>query len=139
MLMAATPCSARQAQRILAVAAAKAGVPVPEAAAALVARTEEVPLPARLERALRRAVRAARTPAEQDTVRPFPPGLVPNRARTEEVLARFRVCRKRLQGAPGDLEARRAMEDATYTLCVLMGRPTATEAVAAAQRLLGAA
>ncbi|MDX6762427.1 DUF5133 domain-containing protein, partial [Streptomyces sp. F8] len=63
-------------------------------------------------------------------------GLLPSRARTEEVLARFRAARDLLAQAPGDGAARGAMDDVAYTLCVLMGRSTVHEAVLAAERHL---
>lgn len=61
MLMATTPCSARDALRILATAADLADVSVEDLASAMTATSCGAALPARLERALRRAVEAART------------------------------------------------------------------------------
>ncbi|MFD3698390.1 DUF5133 domain-containing protein [Streptomyces sp. NPDC058646] len=128
--MAATPCSARDAERILAAAAALAGVTTGELEAAMTAAAGGTPLPAPIERALRHAVEAARTPAPP-TLRRI--GLTPSRARTEEVLTRLRACRARLAAAPADPDALRDMDDASYTLCVLMGRPSTHEAVLAAE------
>ncbi|MFJ3519351.1 DUF5133 domain-containing protein [Streptomyces sp. NPDC090131] len=59
-----------------------------------------------------------------------------SRVRTEEALRRLWECRARLVMAPEDIAAQRAMGDAAYTLCVLMGSPTAREAVIVAQRRL---
>ncbi|MEU9294114.1 DUF5133 domain-containing protein [Streptomyces sp. NPDC048266] len=134
VLMAATPCTARDAKRILAAAADLAQINVHDLGVVVVAGTEGTPPPGRIERALRRAVEAARSSAA-----PADPsvGLTPNRERTEEVLTRLRGCRARLAAAPGDPAAARAMDDAAYTLCVLMGRPTTYEAVLAAERHLG--
>ncbi|MEU2117404.1 DUF5133 domain-containing protein [Streptomyces sp. NPDC016459] len=134
VLMAATPCTTRDAKRILAAAADLARINVHDLAVAVVAGTEGTPLPARIERALRRAVEAART---SKASAPASVGLAPNRQRTEEVLTRLRGCRARLAAEPGDPAAARAMDDAAYTLCVLMGRPTTHDAVLAAERHLG--
>lgn len=134
MLMATTPCSARDAQRILATAADLAEVSAEELATAMTATSCGATLPARFERALRRAVEAARTRAPASgTDRP---GLAPNPARTEEVLTRFRGCQARLAASPQDPGALRAMDDTAYTLCVLMGRATALEAISAAEEQL---
>ncbi|MGW0390695.1 DUF5133 domain-containing protein [Streptomyces sp. NPDC003042] len=134
--MAMTPCSAREAKQILATAAASARVAVVELAGAIVAGARGVPVPAHVERALRRAVETARTPAPAGDGEPSRRGLLPSRASTGEILARFRDCRARLSVEPADEEARRAMDDVVYTLCVLMGRSTAHDAVTAAERHL---
>ncbi|MGW6686230.1 DUF5133 domain-containing protein [Streptomyces sp. NPDC054961] len=135
MLMATTPCSVRDAEQILAAAADLADVNVLDLAAAITAGPGAGAVPVRLERALRQAVRAARAPAR---VRTPPAGLQPNRERAEEVLSRLRGCQARLLATPADPGALRAMDDAAYTLCVLMGRPTAHGAVLAAEELLAA-
>ncbi|MFJ8660263.1 DUF5133 domain-containing protein [Streptomyces sp. NPDC093795] len=134
VLMAATPCTARDAKRILAAAADLAQMSVHDLAVVVAAGAEGTPPPVRIERALRRAVEAARTSAVQAALSV---GLAPNRERTEEVLTRLRGCQARLAAAPGDPAAVRAMDDAAYTLCVLMGRPTTHDAVLAAERHLG--
>ncbi|MGW7454117.1 DUF5133 domain-containing protein [Streptomyces sp. NPDC054787] len=134
MLMAATPCSARDARGILAAAADLARTTVHGLAAAMTAASQGTPLPAPVERALRHAVEAARGAAPVAKIRGT--ALVPSRARTEEVLNRLRACRARLAAAPDDPAALRDMDDVTYTLCVLMGRPTTHEAVRAAEELL---
>ncbi|MFJ7265413.1 DUF5133 domain-containing protein [Streptomyces sp. NPDC099050] len=136
MLMATTPCSARDALRILATAADLADVAVRDLAAAMTATSCGTALPARLERALRRAVEAARTRGPAGG--PRGAGLAPNPARTEEVLTRLRGCQARLAASPHDPGALRAMDDTAYTLCVLMGRATALEAIAAAEAQLAA-
>ncbi|MFD8981567.1 DUF5133 domain-containing protein [Streptomyces sp. NPDC059564] len=130
VVMVVTPCSVREAHRVLAAAAGAAHVTVEELAAAMAASWRGAAVPAGVQRALRRAVVAARTAGPcAAAARP----LVPSRARTEEALARFRSSRVRLWAAPADAEARQAMDDATYTLCVLMGRPTPHEALRAAE------
>ncbi|CAM5318834.1 hypothetical protein SAVIM338S_00726 [Streptomyces avidinii] len=135
MLMAATPCSVRDAEQILAVAADLADVNVLDLAAAMAAGPGSGSLPVRLERALRQAVGAARAPRRAGAP-PAGTGIQPNRERAEEVLSRLRGCQARLLATPADPGALRAMDDAAYTLCVLMGRPTAHGAVAAAEALL---
>ncbi|MER5311312.1 DUF5133 domain-containing protein [Streptomyces sp. NPDC002773] len=133
-LMAATPCTARDAKRILAAAADLAQMSVHDLVVVVAAGAEGTPPPVHIERALRRAVEAARTSAVPAALSV---GLAPNRERTEEVLTRLRGCQARLAAAPGDPAAVRAMDDAAYTLCVLMGRPTTHDAVLAAERHLG--
>ncbi|MFF4260907.1 DUF5133 domain-containing protein [Streptomyces virginiae] len=132
MLMALTPCTAPAARGILDVAASAAGTTALEVAAALAESPRGGPLPRRVERALRMAVKAARTPAGEP-----PSGLLPSRSRAQEVLACFRACQDRVQAAPGDMDARRALDDAAYTLCVLMGRRNPYQAVGAAEAYLG--
>ncbi|WP_175439120.1 DUF5133 domain-containing protein [Streptomyces vilmorinianum] len=133
MLMARTPCTAPAAREILAAAAHGAGVTVPEMARAVVDRSRGLPLPSGIDRGLRVAVEAARTPAT-GVLR----GLLPGRGRTAEVLNRFRECQARLRRAPGDAAAHTAMDDIAYTLCVLMARRTVHEAVTAAEQHLAA-
>lgn len=135
-LMAMTPCSAREAHRILAVAADLARTTPDAVAAAMVAaRRGGTPLPAHLERAVRRAMEAAREPVPSNS---RPSGLRPARARAEEALVTLRACQARLADSPDDAEALRAMDDAAYTLCVLMDRPTVHTAVLAALEHLAA-
>ncbi|MFF4426508.1 DUF5133 domain-containing protein [Streptomyces sp. NPDC001549] len=131
--MAATPCTARDAHRILEAAAHLARTTPDALAAAMVAGTGGTPVPAHIERALCRAVDAGRTP-----VPGVGPGcvLTPARARTQEALTGLRGCQARLAAAPDDPAAQRAMDDAGYTLCVLMGRATLYEAVLAAEARL---
>ncbi|MET9857328.1 DUF5133 domain-containing protein [Streptomyces sp. NPDC006450] len=130
-----TPCTARDARRILAAAADLAHSTTDGLAAAMVAGTRGERVPAHVERAVRRAVEAARTPGVPSR---HPVGLMPARARTEEVLTRLRGQQARLAARPDDPAERRAMDDAAYTLCVLMGRPTVHMAVLAALEHLAA-
>ncbi|MFE9462795.1 DUF5133 domain-containing protein [Streptomyces virginiae] len=133
MLMAATPCGARDAHRILAAAADLVRSSPDAVAAVIVEGSCGTPVPGHVERAVRRAMEAARTSG-----RPEGPlvGLLPAATRVQEVLTRLRVCRSRLGVAPEDPAALRAMDDAAYTLCVLMCRPTVHEAVLAAEARL---
>lgn len=133
MIMAMTPCSARDAHVVLVSAAAAAHVTAAELAAAVVAAPQGAALPAPVERALRHAVEAARSPVCPASAAAAPVAMRANRALTEKVLARFRACRARLGAEPGSEDARREMDDVTYTLCVLMGRLRAHDAVTAAQ------
>ncbi|MGW0400641.1 DUF5133 domain-containing protein [Streptomyces sp. NPDC003002] len=128
MLMALTPCTAPAAAEILESAARTAGVTPREVASALSEQARGGPLPRRVERALRLAVEAARAPAAGPSC-----GLLPELGRAAEVLDRFRACLARVQAAPADTAARRALDDAAYTLCVLMGRRTAHQALRAAE------
>ncbi|MFF3861313.1 DUF5133 domain-containing protein [Streptomyces sp. NPDC002209] len=131
--MAATPCTARDARRILEVAADLAHTTPDALATAMVAGTRGTPVPVHVERALHRAMDAGRIPVpsvRRGSV------LTPARARAEEVLTRLRGCQARLAAAPDDPAALRAMDDAGYTLCVLMGRATVHEAVLAAEARL---
>lgn len=136
MVMAVTPCPAREALRILEAAADLAHVTVEFLAAVMTARTADAPLPVHLDRAVRHAIEAARTPAPPTAARPA--ALTPSPTRTEEVLTRLRGCQARLAAQPGDPGAVRAMDDAAYVLCVLMGRPVTHEAVLAAEEQLAA-
>ncbi|MFH8892285.1 DUF5133 domain-containing protein [Streptomyces sp. NPDC017949] len=131
--MASTPCTARHARLILATAADLAQVSVTDLAAAMAATPADGPAPApgRVVRALHRAVEAARSPSTSPNSGP-----PPSRTRTEEVLSRLRGCQARLTNTPLDPGAVRAMDDAAHTLCVLMGRPSAHQAVLAAERHL---
>ncbi|MGW0749168.1 DUF5133 domain-containing protein [Streptomyces sp. NPDC002587] len=134
MLMATTPCTARDARHILAAAADLAHTTPDALAAVLVAGARGTPVPVHFERAVRRAMEAARTPAPPAGRRI---GLTPSRTRTEEVLTRLRGCQAGLAATPGDPVALWAMDDAAYTLCVLMGRASVHEAVLAAEALIG--
>lgn len=129
-VMAVTPCSARDARRVLGAAAKAAGITSAEVAAAMAAQSRGIAMPARVERALHRAVATARTVSPRAAYI----GLMPSHARTAEVLAEFRGCRSRLTAAPSDMRARQALDDAAYTLCVLLGRTGVHDAVLAAEQ-----
>ncbi|MGW1772046.1 DUF5133 domain-containing protein [Streptomyces sp. NPDC002104] len=131
MLMATVPCSAREATQILQATADLAGLPAAEVAAALVATARGDAVPAHVERALHRTVLAAQSPSSPEQARET--GLRPSPTRTEEVLSRLRGCQARLAQAPSDPGALRAMDDAAYTLCVLIGQPRLQNAIAAAE------
>ncbi|MFE9928496.1 DUF5133 domain-containing protein [Streptomyces sp. NPDC005533] len=125
-LMATTPATAREAELILAAAAAGSAMPETALAAAVLDASRGMPVPVRAERALRQALHAARTP---DPVPASRPCLMPLREDAEKAVGRFFETRLRLTAAPADPQARRAFEDALFTLCILMGRPCAADAV----------
>ncbi|MFF2785986.1 DUF5133 domain-containing protein [Streptomyces sp. NPDC058049] len=128
MLMATTPATAREAERILSAAAVGAGLPETALAAAVLDTSRGKPVPARPERALRQAVHTARTPdpAPSSASGPY---LLPLREDAERALGRFFETRLRLTAAPADPETRRAFEDSLFTLCILMAQPCAPEAL----------
>ncbi|MGW6864827.1 DUF5133 domain-containing protein [Streptomyces sp. NPDC054901] len=125
-LMATVPARADAAERILDTAAALAGLPEAVLAEALLDSVKGLPIPARVERALRQALRVAGTPAPSNTAGPH---LLPLRAEAEKAVGRFFEARVRLAADPTGPEARSAFEDSLFTLCVLMGRPHPPEAV----------
>ncbi|WP_244291124.1 DUF5133 domain-containing protein [Streptomyces subrutilus] len=126
-LMATVPGSAHLAEQVLSAAATQACLPVTELAKAMVAGSRGTPLPSDVLRALDDSVQAAR----RQNTEPRRSGtyLMPTRKDAERALARFFDARVRLCAAPDDQEARRAVDDAVYTLCVLMGQPTPFAAV----------
>ncbi|MFM9370147.1 DUF5133 domain-containing protein [Streptomyces sp. Da 82-17] len=131
LLMVGTTCTVGSARRVLAVAARSADATVGETAQAVVDRSGGHPLPSRIDRALRTAVAAARTPATRQ-----PPGLRPAQEYVAELLSRFRVRQARLRREPGDVHAQEALDDIAYTLCVLTGTRTLRDALRAAEERL---
>ncbi|MFJ7271688.1 DUF5133 domain-containing protein [Streptomyces sp. NPDC099050] len=131
MLMAAIPGPARLAAEVLSAAAARAGVSADELARAMVTSPAGTPLPTGIDRAVRGAVETAREPVTEaaGASEGSWPRLMPSRAQVEQALGRFTEARIRLTASPADDEARRAVEDAVFTLCVLMGRPSAYAAL----------
>ncbi len=59
--------------------------------------------------------------------------LLPDKPQIIRLLHRYRTWERRLVTAPSNALARRRFEDTAYTLCILMGRRTAREAVLAAE------
>ncbi|MFD3328379.1 DUF5133 domain-containing protein [Streptomyces sp. NPDC058701] len=131
MLMATVPSPARLAEQALSTAAVQAGLSEIEVARAMVAGSRGTPIPAAIEEALNDAVRAARRPVGSRRSGSF---LMPTRVDADRALTRFFDARVRLYAAPGDPGARRAVDDAVYTLCVLMAQPSPYEAVNEAVR-----
>ncbi|MFF2655611.1 DUF5133 domain-containing protein [Streptomyces sp. NPDC058045] len=64
--------------------------------------------------------------------------LLPGRAQVARLLRRYRRWERLLMAAPHNEAVRRHLEDTAYTLCILMGRRTAPEAVRAAEEYLAA-
>ncbi|WP_327699570.1 DUF5133 domain-containing protein [Streptomyces sp. NBC_00459] len=62
--------------------------------------------------------------------------LLPAKAEVARQLDRYRAWERVMLAAPSDRSARDSFEDSGYTLCVLMGKRCAREAVHAAERYL---
>ncbi|MGW0121199.1 DUF5133 domain-containing protein [Streptomyces sp. NPDC003327] len=60
--------------------------------------------------------------------------LLPDRKTVDRLLRHYRSQERIVRAGPCDLSVRRSFEDTAYTLCVLMGERTASEAVRAAER-----
>ncbi|MFE2018928.1 DUF5133 domain-containing protein [Streptomyces sp. NPDC059499] len=103
---------------------------------AMVAGTRGVPVPVHIERALRRAMELARRPPASPSTGVNGLTLLPSRSRTGLALTEFRTCQARLAASPSDADLRQALDDAAYTLCVLMGRRTVHDAVLGAEQHL---
>ncbi|WP_406179153.1 DUF5133 domain-containing protein [Streptomyces sp. NBC_01006] len=137
VVMALVPCTAETARRILLNAALTAGTTLPlmaRAAAAAYNLAEESD-PA-LERVLRTEIGHAQTPPA-----PLPSeaaALLPAPFVLRGHLDHLRAARRRTLSAPGDPAQRAELEDAAYTLCVLMGQRNAHGALRAAEQLAAA-
>ncbi|KPI20543.1 hypothetical protein OV450_0009 [Actinobacteria bacterium OV450] len=134
ILMALVPCTVATARRILADAAASAGVELHEVVAGVHAMRTGEPVTAAVDEALHRAVDRARTPpvaASASWLSPQPDVL---RRHVNHV----RAARRRALAAPDDAGVRSELEDAAYTLCVLMGQRSAHGALLAAEELIAA-
>ncbi|MEU7062424.1 DUF5133 domain-containing protein [Streptomyces sp. NPDC046161] len=134
ILMALVPCSAETARRLLQAAAEEAGTTPQESAGAAVALLSGKDGPTPVQEALRTAMRRARSGPEQGAGA----RLLPRPDVLREHVARFRALRREVLAAPGDLALQRALDDAVYTLCVMMGRRTPHDALKAAETLAGA-
>ncbi|MER7184786.1 DUF5133 domain-containing protein [Streptomyces hyaluromycini] len=62
--------------------------------------------------------------------------LLPAKAEVARQLRRYRAWERVMLASPEDREVRSTFEDSGYTLCVLMGKRCAREAVDAAERYL---
>ncbi|GHB56222.1 hypothetical protein GCM10010347_27850 [Streptomyces cirratus] len=134
ILMALVPCSAETARRLLTAAAEEAGTTAEEGAAAAVALLSGPDEPTAVQQALRTAMRRARSGPQQEAGARLLPGADVLR----EQVARFRALRREVLKSPGDAALRRGLDDAVYTLCVMMGRRTPHDALKAAETLIGA-
>ncbi|MGW1892675.1 DUF5133 domain-containing protein [Streptomyces sp. NPDC002004] len=62
--------------------------------------------------------------------------LLPDKSQVAALLSRYRTWERLLRANPSNRTVRRRFEDTGYTLCILMGRQNALEAVWAAERYL---
>ncbi|WP_037835993.1 DUF5133 domain-containing protein [Streptomyces sp. NRRL S-244] len=135
VLMAMVPCGADTARQILGDTAWAAGTGLRETAEAVLLLGSGGKPPAPLGRALADAMDEARSATEPVT----PPytRLLPDPQAIGELLKRHRALRRRALAAPHDPAVRDELDDATYTLCILMGQRNAYTALRSAELLLG--
>ncbi|WP_329315865.1 DUF5133 domain-containing protein [Streptomyces sp. NBC_01278] len=135
VLMAMVPCGADTARQILAATARAADAGPRETAEAVLALagggTPQTPLRQALADAMDEA-RSATAPVTQPYTR-----LLPDPQAIGALLKRHRGLRSRALAAPHDLAVRNELDDATYTLCILMGQRNAHTALRSAELLLG--
>ncbi|MFD7834188.1 DUF5133 domain-containing protein [Streptomyces sp. NPDC059761] len=136
VLMAVVPCGADTARQILADTAWAAGAGLRETAEAVLLLGAGGKPPAPFGRALADAMDEARSTTEPVT-RPYT-RLLPDPQTIGELLKRHRALRRRALAAPHDPAVRDELDDATYTLCILMGQRNAYTALRSAELLLGA-
>ncbi|MFE0577456.1 DUF5133 domain-containing protein [Streptomyces sp. NPDC058874] len=136
-VMALVPCTGERARRVLGNAAQAAGVTLPAMARTVLAtRTGPGDADPDCERALHAEIGHARSPHP-----PGPPAsgtLLPAPHVLRRHLNHLRAVRRRTLAAPEDPALRAAMEDAAYTLCVLMGQRNTHSALLAAEELVAA-
>ncbi|MEV6734888.1 MULTISPECIES: DUF5133 domain-containing protein [unclassified Streptomyces] len=137
VLMAVVPCGSDTARRILADTARAAGVALLETAEAVLALGGCRALPASLGTALQAAMDGARSATAPPVAQPYT-RLLPDPQTIGELLKRHRGLRRRALAAPHDLAVRNELDDATYTLCILMGQRNACTALRSAELLVGA-
>ncbi|MGW8777809.1 DUF5133 domain-containing protein [Streptomyces sp. NPDC055796] len=135
VLMAVVPCGADTARRILADTARATGAGPRETAEAVLVPGGGAKPATPLGRALADAVEEARS-ATEPVAQPYT-RLLPDPRAVGELLKRHRGLRRRALATPGDPAVRDELDDATYTLCILMGRRNAHAALRAAELLLG--
>ncbi|MET9888233.1 DUF5133 domain-containing protein [Streptomyces sp. NPDC006430] len=134
VLMALVPCGTETARHVLADAARYAGAGQRETAEAVLALGGGRPLPPALGKAVKAAMDEARSATAAGT-RPYT-RLLPDPQALEKLVRRHRSLRRRALAAPHDLAVRNELDDATYTLCVLMGQRNAHTALRSAELLL---
>lgn len=134
VVMALVPCTGETAHRVLVNAARAAGVPPHVMAQSLLeTRGHHEGADPALAQALRTAIDHART---APTPLPVPAaGLLPAPFVLRQHLNHLRAARRRFLAAPDDPTLRADLEDATYTLCVLMGQRSAHAAILAAEEV----
>ncbi|MCY0932250.1 DUF5133 domain-containing protein [Streptomyces sp. H27-H1] len=139
ILMALVPCSADSARQILAGVAQSTGARVEDVADAALALHTDCDLPGSLTQALRRSIDAtltARPLRTSDSARGR--GVRPEPRLLREHLSHFRAMRRRTFAALDDACLRSELENASYTLCVLMGERSTHLALQAAEELIAA-
>ncbi|MEV0414136.1 DUF5133 domain-containing protein [Streptomyces sp. NPDC050448] len=136
VLMAVVPCGADTARQILADTARATRVTPLETAEAVLTLGGCRELPAPLGKALKAAMDAARS-ATAPVTQPYT-RLLPDPQAIGELLKRHRGLRRRALAAPHELDVRNELDDATYTLCILMGQRNAYIALRSAELLVGA-
>ncbi|MGW6613261.1 DUF5133 domain-containing protein [Streptomyces erythrochromogenes] len=130
--MALVPCTAARSRRIVPDAARSAGAGPDEVAAAVLAMRVGEPMAPAVDEAPRRVLVDARplpTPATASWMPPRPDVL-------RRHVTRLRAARRRAVEAPDDAGVRGALENAAYTLCILMEQRSTHGALLAAEALI---
>ncbi|MET9572271.1 DUF5133 domain-containing protein [Streptomyces virginiae] len=136
-VMALVPCTAESARRVLGDAARAAGVTLRLMARTVIAtRACPADVDPDCERALRAAIGHARS--RQPPSPPAPGTLLPAPDVLRGHLNHLRALRRHTLAAPDDPALRAALDDAAYTLCVLMGQRNAHSALLAAEERVAA-
>ncbi|MFD9306678.1 DUF5133 domain-containing protein [Streptomyces sp. NPDC060048] len=133
VVMALVPCTADTARRILTNAAHAAAATTRDLAENLIATHAHAPADPRLEALLRTEINRAQNPSATT-----PLGLRPPPQVLRKHLNHLRAARRRTLAAPHDAAQRAELDDAAYTLCVLMGQRNAPAALLAAEEQLTA-
>lgn len=134
ILMALVPCTADTARRIFTHTARAVGASPRVMAEAVAALHTDDHVPPGIEQALRLAIDHAQAPPvalPQTAAR-----LLPNPYALRQHLNHLRASRRRTLAAPDDPAARNQLDDAAYTLCVLMGQRSTHAALQAAEEHL---
>lgn len=142
VLMAFVPCGHDTARRILLDTARRSGVgPTVAAHAAMALRGDGKDPGARPSPHVGEVLRSLideTLSAPAPPSGPGSPGLLPDPAVLRRHLHHLRTLRRRAFATPDDAALRGRLEDASYTLCVLMGRRSTHLALQAAEELLTA-
>lgn len=131
-LMALVPCTAGKARRLLTEVAMDMGTDLREAAEAVLAARAGEPVAPAVEGVLRDVLARARTLPGPPAGTWSPPDPDTLRRHVNQLCA----ARRRALEAPGDAGVRSELEEAAYTLCVVMGQRSAHGALLAAQELI---
>ncbi|MFI1645592.1 DUF5133 domain-containing protein [Streptomyces avidinii] len=131
VLMSLVPCGTEAAHRVLVRTARTTDGDIHRAALAVPALLRGRDPQDPEQRAVRAAITAARTGPG-----PEAGGLRPDTGVLRAHLARFRALRRLALTAPADPKVQARLDDAAYTLCVLLGTRTPHAALRSAGRLL---